>query len=170
MAVMSGRTYRDRLTCGIDAGHYTGSRDGREVPGEIVSEYRTGIQVNMMTACQVPPHRTRHDITRSKLSARHAGHKAHPGLIDQRRSLATHRLADQPERMTSGIKCGRFPLSPPNGPSMPGPRVWRISAGGSPGCSGYVPLRVPEGQLVRSYGADGEEMAPSPPYQPQWSV
>ena len=44
---------------------------------------------------------------------------------------------------------------------MAGTRVWRISAGGPPGRSGYVPLCVPEGQLVRSYGAGGEEMAPS---------
>ena len=35
-------------------------------------------------------------------------------------------------------------------PTMAGTRVWRISAGGPPGRSGYVPLCVPEGQLVSS--------------------
>ena len=38
----------------------------------------------------------------------------------------------------------------PKGPSMGGTRVWRISAGGPPGRSGYDPLCVPEGRLVSS--------------------
>ena len=33
---------------------------------------------------------------------------------------------------------------------MAGTRIWRISADGSPDCSGFVPLCVPEGQLVSS--------------------
>jgi len=52
------------------------------------------------------------------------------------------------DRRVSGIIW--FPLSPPNGLSMAGTRVWRISADGPPGRSGYVPFCVPEGRLVSS--------------------
>jgi hypothetical protein len=43
-----------------------------------------------------------------------------------------------------------FPLSPPKARAMAGKRIWRISAGGSPGRSGYILLCVPEGQLGSS--------------------
>ena len=39
--------------------------------------------------------------------------------------------------------------------------IWRISAGDVPDRSGSVPLCVPEGQLVRSYGGSRERRASS---------
>jgi hypothetical protein len=48
-----------------------------------------------------------------------------------------------------------FPLSPAKGRLITGTRIWRIAADGPPGRSGYVPICVPEGQLVSSGRVEG---------------
>ena len=47
---------------------------------------------------ETTPHRPRDDIARGEFLARDIVHEAFAGLVDQRRALATHRLADQHER------------------------------------------------------------------------
>ena len=75
---MGGRTHRDRLHRGINPGRRTGSGDDREMLGKLAAERGSGIEEHAVAVGQVAPDRARDDVTRSKLPARHAGHKARP--------------------------------------------------------------------------------------------
>ena len=108
--VMGGRTHRDRLQGGINPERRTDSGDDWEMLGKVATERGSGIEENAVAVGLVAPNRARDDVTRRKLAARHAGHKACPRFIDQCRALATHRFADQGQRMTSGIERRRVEL------------------------------------------------------------
>ena len=78
--------------------------------GKTRAERGSGIEEHAVAVGQVAPDRAGDDVARRKLAARHAGHEARPGFVDQRRALAAYRLADQRQRMTSGIERRRVEL------------------------------------------------------------
>jgi hypothetical protein len=121
--VMGGRSHRDRLHRGINSDLRTDSGDHRKMLGKLAPERGSGIEEYTVAVGQVVPDRARHDVTRGKLTARHADHKARPRFVDQCRALATHCFADQRQRMTSGIERRRVELDKLQvNQSGPGPR------------------------------------------------